>query len=265
MQNYQFLSDIENKLDSEAKEFEPYKKSELLLSRFFYDKIKQCLLNLNIEDIKKTLLINAQQYMLDNNKLENGILENHSNNNTYSKNDMYNNSNLQSEKKDALGKTSTNSKEQNNYTEGNMEQGGAINLPTGKKSNEHLQNEPSRNGKETNTNTNKDTKNPYLFNPIDEKTFQAVPALTRRRAKLEDVNRVYKTLYEMAIKEGYCKPIEKSELQQMNLQVFGQTGEAKLATLRYLKIIEILNKTGSVRLLHCAGIKKKKKRRGNFK
>ncbi|EWC90772.1 hypothetical protein PFNF54_00418 [Plasmodium falciparum NF54] len=62
-----------------------------------------------------------------------------------------------------------------------------------------------------------------FFVPIDDATFQTVPALIRRRAKLQDINMIYKTLYDMAIKYGNCLPVEKLELMRMNLQVFGQT------------------------------------------
>lgn len=257
LQNYHFLSDVEEKLDTPVNEFDTYKRVELVLSHFFYDKINQCLMNFHVEDIQKALLLNIQQYMLANGNMEHRILENGCTKPSSAKSDILNNNNnicgLRNDQNESWKGISGNLKEQSVGPYGNMERNDANNLPI----------EQEENEKEMNKNSDK--KTPFLFTPIDEKTFLDVPVLTRRRAKLKDVNKVYKTLYELAVKAGSCKIIEKSELQQMNLQVYGQTGEAKLATLRYLKIIEITNKNKSVRLLQCAGIKKKKKMKGDAK
>lgn len=262
MQNYNFLLDVEKKLDVPAKEFEAFRKSELLLSRFFHEQIKQLLVSINVQEINKLLGTSTHTSISNNSNVENDIMEKCIANHTGNNNEVNNNDNIQSERKKAFGNTTTIAKEQNDYTKGSMENYDVANAPSGNKSNEGMSNETTKHKNDANEMCTSET--PHLFIPIDEKTFNDVPALTRRRAKLEDVNKVYKTLYEMAIKAGSCKPVEKLELQNMNLQVFGQTGEAKLATLRYLKIIEIINKNGSVKLLECAGIKKKRKKRGTF-
>lgn len=255
LQNYHFLSDVEEKLDKPVNEFETYKRGEQMLSDFFCDEINQFLTNFNVEDIKETILLNMQQNMFANGNTEHRILENGNILPSSTKSDIVNNNNsgLQNDQNESCKGMSGDLKEQSVGLYGNMERNDVNNST----------NEQEENEKEMNK--NRDKKTPFLFTPIDEKTFLDVPVLTRRRAKLQDVNKVYETLYELAIKAGCCKTIEKSELQQMNLQVYGQTGEAKLATLRYLKIIEITNKNKSVRLLRCAGIKKKKKLKGDAK
>eukprot|EP00922_Rhytidocystis_sp_ex-Travisia-forbesii_P057924 GHVS01085696.1.p1 GENE.GHVS01085696.1~~GHVS01085696.1.p1 ORF type:complete len:297 (-),score=53.87 GHVS01085696.1:444-1334(-) len=86
------------------------------------------------------------------------------------------------------------------------------------------------------------------FTPICEAEFTAVPLLVRRRALLPAVNKVYSFLWMRAIKHGGPHNISKMEFAKHNLSVVGQTGEAKLATLRHLKLLEI-NRDGSVRLV----------------
>eukprot|EP00922_Rhytidocystis_sp_ex-Travisia-forbesii_P039155 GHVS01058277.1.p1 GENE.GHVS01058277.1~~GHVS01058277.1.p1 ORF type:complete len:167 (-),score=26.00 GHVS01058277.1:219-719(-) len=86
------------------------------------------------------------------------------------------------------------------------------------------------------------------FTPICETEFAAVPLLVKRRAQLSDVNKVYSFLWTRAIKHGGPHNISKMEFAKQNLSVVGQTGEAKLATLRQLKLLE-MNRDGSVRLL----------------
>eukprot|EP00922_Rhytidocystis_sp_ex-Travisia-forbesii_P057925 GHVS01085697.1.p1 GENE.GHVS01085697.1~~GHVS01085697.1.p1 ORF type:complete len:292 (-),score=51.25 GHVS01085697.1:347-1222(-) len=86
------------------------------------------------------------------------------------------------------------------------------------------------------------------FTPICEAEFSAVPLLVRRRALLPAVNKVYSFLWVRAIKHGGPHNISKMEFAKHNLSVVGQTGEAKLATLRHLKLLEI-NRDGTVRLV----------------
>ncbi|CBZ52936.1 conserved hypothetical protein [Neospora caninum Liverpool] len=88
------------------------------------------------------------------------------------------------------------------------------------------------------------------YSPIPASVFERVPALTRRRARLGDVNALFHCLHHMRYekgKEGTSTTIK--ELNQMNFRVVGQTGEAKLSTLRYLRLVDVNARTGSVRLL----------------
>ncbi|EUD65692.1 hypothetical protein C922_03940 [Plasmodium inui San Antonio 1] len=221
MQNYNFLLNLENNLNITSKEFINYHNSEIILNNFFYDNIKKFLLNINYDEINELLQLDHMQKCVDN------------------KGEQTSGNNLSD-----LGKEAPNGKpapvpcdsaNYKNYVSN-------IDLKDNEKR-EILNNgnvtEDSRNEQVNKGNaTNKES----LFCPIDDATFQSVPPLIRRRAKLDDINLIYKSLYDMAIKKGSCLPVEKSELTQMNLQVFGQTGEAKIATLRYLKIIEVINK-----------------------
>lgn len=223
MQNYNFLSDLENNLNIPSKESKIYETSQNQLYGYYKEQIDEILDNTDYEKISE------MSTQANYNEYPDKII-----------NDLYSNGKIE-----------------------NTEQKHVLQDFNENKSN--LKNILNEKNKEDINNTNKctETQNnyPYLFCPIDEDTFQAVPLLIRRRAKLEDINIIYKTLYEIALKKGSCLPIEKPELTQMNLQVFGQTGEAKLATLRYLKIIEIINRNGAVRLLNCPGLKKKKRKR----
>ncbi|KYK70350.1 hypothetical protein TGPRC2_259520 [Toxoplasma gondii TgCatPRC2] len=88
------------------------------------------------------------------------------------------------------------------------------------------------------------------YSPITVSVFEGVPALTRRRSRLGDVNELLHCLYHMRYekgKEGASTTIR--ELNHMNLKVVGQTGEAKLSTLRYLRLVDVNPRTGTVRLL----------------
>ncbi|CRG95303.1 conserved Plasmodium protein, unknown function, partial [Plasmodium gallinaceum] len=232
MQNYNFLLNLENNLNISSKEFNNYHNSEIILNNFFYDNIRKFLMNINYDEIKELIYISNYHKTIEKEIYSNGKL-----------NGIYDEA-----------KNSKNISLDSNFSKNNVDNNES------KENIKILDNEntvdENKIGKAHHEN---DINN--LFIPINQDTFQSVPVLIRRRAKLEDVNLIYKTLYDMAIKKGSCHPVEKSELTNMNLQVFGQTGEAKIATLRYLKIIEVINKTGSVRLLNCAGIKKKKKKK----
>ncbi|SBT79396.1 conserved protein, unknown function [Plasmodium malariae] len=219
MQNYNFLLNLENNLDIASKQFSNYHNSEIILNNFFYDNIKKFLLHINYDEIKELIQLDNQQKYLDNKEVNSsGQLSGRYNETVNGKNLPTNCANFKYSVNSGELKENKN-KILNNDTTTNDNKLGKI-------------------GKTNNKNTG-DTD--YLFNPIDDATFQSVPALIRRRAKLDDINVIYKALYDMALKKGSCLPVEKSELTQMNLQVFGQTGEAKIATLRYLKIIEVTN------------------------
>eukprot|EP00920_Eleutheroschizon_duboscqi_P004204 GHVT01009685.1.p1 GENE.GHVT01009685.1~~GHVT01009685.1.p1 ORF type:complete len:194 (-),score=19.43 GHVT01009685.1:747-1328(-) len=86
------------------------------------------------------------------------------------------------------------------------------------------------------------------FIPLTVKEFNSVPELVRRRAKYEDVNNLFSSLWELALSSGTPGPFTRKQLAEMQLTVVGQTGDAKLQTLRYLKAVEIIGDT-SVRLL----------------
>ncbi|GAW80744.1 hypothetical protein, conserved [Plasmodium gonderi] len=236
MQNYNFLLNLENNLNITSKEFTNYHNSEIILNNFFYDNIKKFLLNINYDEINEMLQLDyhqkcalSQEEQITANSTSMG------NEATNTKNPVCDTTNY----KHNISNNELKCSEKSVMNNGNVMDDNR---------NENMNN---KNGSDKES----------LFCPIDNATFQTVPALIRRRAKLDDINLIYKSLYDMAIKKGSCLPVEKSELTQMNLQVFGQTGEAKIATLRYLKIIEVINKTGSVKLLNCAGLKKKRKRK----
>ncbi|CAI7720228.1 conserved protein, unknown function [Plasmodium vivax] len=238
MQNYNFLLNLENNLNITSKEFINYHNSEIILNNFFYENIKKFLLNINYDEINELLQLDHLQKCVDSKG------EQTSGNNV---------SDLGKEVPKGKPALCDSASYKNHVSSSDLkdnEKRGALNNGNAA--------EDSRNEQ---VNRGNATDKESLFCPIDDATFQSVPALIRRRAKLDDINLIYKSLYDMAVKKGSCLPVEKSELTQMNLQVFGQTGEAKIATLRYLKIIEVINKTGSVKLLNCAGLKKKKKRK----
>ncbi|CAD2086095.1 conserved protein, unknown function [Plasmodium vinckei lentum] len=231
MQNYNFLLNLENDLNIPSKDFNTYHNSEIILNNFFYDNIKNFLLNVNYDEIKELIGLDYHQKCIENAG-----------------------TNFNDELNNTMGHDMLNSK---NFT-----------TDSAMFNNNDIQNTKSKDNEKkllNNSACGDDNKNPNdkegVFTPIDDNTFQTVPSLIRRRAKLDDINLIYKALYDIAMKKGSCLPVERSELTQMNLQVFGQTGEAKIATLRYLKIVEVINKTGSVKLLNCAGLKKKKKRK----
>nr|XP_054749056.1 spindle and kinetochore-associated protein 2-like [Lytechinus pictus] len=83
--------------------------------------------------------------------------------------------------------------------------------------------------------------------PVTEEEFTSVSDLIRGRAKLEDVNRVYSRLYDHFKTERNTAPLSVPEMSKMGMKITGATGEAKLKTLRSLKIINI-TRTGAVKL-----------------
>eukprot|EP00366_Plasmodium_knowlesi_P001473 XP_002258970.1 hypothetical protein, conserved in Plasmodium species [Plasmodium knowlesi strain H] len=219
MQNYNFLLNLENNLNITSKEFMNYNNSEIILNNFFYDNIKKFLLNINYDEINELLQLEHLQKCVDR------------------KGEQTNENNLND-----MGTEVPNGKS------GMCDSGSYKNYVNTSDFRDNEKRGMLNNGNIAQDNRNEQvnkgnaTDKESLFCPIDDATFQSVPALIRRRAKLDDINLIYRSLYDMAIKKGSCVPVEKSELTQMNLQVFGQTGEAKIATLRYLKIIEVINK-----------------------
>ncbi|VWU51762.1 conserved protein, unknown function [Hepatocystis sp. ex Piliocolobus tephrosceles] len=275
MQNYNFLLTLEHNLNIDTKKHNNYKNSEIILNNFFYDNIKNFLLNINYDEIKELINLNyTQKYFMYNKEASHNEQLNSINNDTkgirhlsadYSDNKPNTeNDDFEENKKKIInnGTNFTNAIIPANNNSNNQNNAKGINTTgintTGinaKGVNAKGVNVKGVNAKGVNVNDKSS-----LFRPIDEATFQKVPLLIKRRAKLEDINLIYKALFDIAIKRGSCLPVEKSELTQMNLQVFGQTGEAKIATLRYLKIIEVINRTSSIKLLNCEGLKKKKKK-----
>ena len=83
---------------------------------------------------------------------------------------------------------------------------------------------------------------------IDEDEFKSVSTLVRGRAKLSEVNTVYRLLWTHFKENDNDGPLSSTDMYKMGLRVTGQTGEAKLKVLRSLKLLHI-HKNGSVELL----------------
>ncbi|SBT34638.1 ATP-dependent CLP protease [Plasmodium ovale wallikeri] len=197
MQNYNFLLNLEKNLNISSKEFDNYHNSEIILNNFFYDNIKKFLLNINYDEIKELLHLDYHHRYIVNEEV--------------SPHEQLNGTNNENENSKNLFVDSANVK---NNLNNELKQFEKTTLSNGGNTTEDHKNERANNRNEG----DKDC----LFSPIDYATFQSVPPLIRRRAKLDDINLIYKTLYDMAIKKG---------------------------------------RTGSVKLLSCAGLKKKRKRK----
>jgi len=78
------------------------------------------------------------------------------------------------------------------------------------------------------------------FYPVSEEEFSRVSDLIKLRCKLIDVNQVYETLFHH-FKKG-SKPLSVPAMVKMGIKITGQTGEARLATLRALDLISITKK-----------------------
>lgn len=87
------------------------------------------------------------------------------------------------------------------------------------------------------------------FTPISQKQFDEIPALVRRRAKLEQVNELYRFLFDIAVERKKRLPIKFKDISQAGIQIYGQTGTSKLAALRYIKLAEINNRDETITLL----------------
>ncbi|GIX61056.1 uncharacterized protein BcabD6B2_04910 [Babesia caballi] len=62
---------------------------------------------------------------------------------------------------------------------------------------------------------------------VSQKQFDDIPTLVKRRAKLEQVNELYKFLFNKAVDRKRCLPMKFKEISQAGIQVFGQTGKAE--------------------------------------
>lgn len=87
------------------------------------------------------------------------------------------------------------------------------------------------------------------FKPISQKQFDEIPALVKRRAKMEHINELYLYLFNQAMERKRCLPIKFKDISQSGIKVYGQTGSSKLASLRHLKLVEINNREETVTLL----------------
>nr|BAN65052.1 hypothetical protein [Babesia bovis] len=87
------------------------------------------------------------------------------------------------------------------------------------------------------------------FKQVSQAQFDEIPALVKRRAKLEQINELYQFLFKKAVERNRCLPIKLKEISSSGIQVFGQTGSSKLASLRYLKIVELSNRDETVTLV----------------
>ncbi|CAL1544593.1 unnamed protein product [Lymnaea stagnalis] len=89
--------------------------------------------------------------------------------------------------------------------------------------------------------------NNSTFIEIDHDEFMSVSELIRGRAKLDDVNKAYKILWDHFKEERNKEALTPKEMNSMGLRVTGATGEAKLKILRALKLCQI-SRTGDVTL-----------------
>lgn len=80
------------------------------------------------------------------------------------------------------------------------------------------------------------------FIELSAEEFESVPATTRGRVKLADVNMAYRVLWRHFKEEDNSNPLGPSEMYKMGLKVSGATGEAKLKVLKSLKLCTISNK-----------------------
>eukprot|EP00743_Colponemidia_sp_Colp-15_P009246 GILK01010099.1.p1 GENE.GILK01010099.1~~GILK01010099.1.p1 ORF type:complete len:270 (-),score=38.28 GILK01010099.1:97-864(-) len=79
--------------------------------------------------------------------------------------------------------------------------------------------------------------------PISDQEFEQVPLLIKGRVKLVEINRLYESIWKHFKANKISKPLTIIDLTNMGNKVTGQTGEAKLNSLRHLKRITI-NKIG---------------------
>uniref|UniRef100_A0A8W8JZ86 Protein FAM33A n=1 Tax=Magallana gigas TaxID=29159 RepID=A0A8W8JZ86_MAGGI len=80
------------------------------------------------------------------------------------------------------------------------------------------------------------------FIELSAEEFESVPATTRGRVKLADVNMAYRVLWRHFKEEDNSNSLGPSEMYKMGLKVSGATGEAKLKVLKSLKLCTISNK-----------------------
>ncbi|XP_071479365.1 SKA complex subunit 2-like [Diadema antillarum] len=64
--------------------------------------------------------------------------------------------------------------------------------------------------------------------PVTEEEFASVSDLIRGRAKLDDINRVYRRLYDHFRTEGNKGSLSVPDMSKMGMRITGATGEAKL-------------------------------------
>jgi len=82
---------------------------------------------------------------------------------------------------------------------------------------------------------------------VSAEEFANIPSTTKGRAKLEEINQIYRGLLE-SYRNRPQSSYSVQEMTDMGLKVAGATGASKLLCLKYLGIIEI-QKNGSVALL----------------
>ncbi|XP_065830905.1 spindle and kinetochore-associated protein 2-like [Oscarella lobularis] len=86
------------------------------------------------------------------------------------------------------------------------------------------------------------------FVPLTEKEFFSVSDLVRGRIKLEDVNEVYRALYQHFQIRKNRMALTVRAMTDKGIKITGMSGQAKLKVLRALKLIQIDSK-GSVKLI----------------
>ncbi|KAK1933507.1 hypothetical protein X943_003957 [Babesia divergens] len=87
---------------------------------------------------------------------------------------------------------------------------------------------------------------------ISQKQFDEIPALVKRRAKLEQVNELYRFLFDIAVerkKYGRHPNLRTNRCHLICKESHTKTGTSKLAALRYIKLAEINNRDETITLL----------------
>ncbi|KAL0248172.1 hypothetical protein GEMRC1_003408 [Eukaryota sp. GEM-RC1] len=80
------------------------------------------------------------------------------------------------------------------------------------------------------------------FIPITDDEFNGVSSIVRGRSKLSDLNELYRSLYDLFDGGRKKSTLSHEKACKLGLKVTGQTGEARLNTLRQLKIVHLSKK-----------------------
>jgi hypothetical protein len=91
------------------------------------------------------------------------------------------------------------------------------------------------------------------FVPVTEEEFLSISDTIRGRCKLEDLNSVWRVLFEHYVSKQTLKITELASMGYRKL--VGQTGKAILKTLQHLKLINV-SKTGEISLI-CFAVENK--------
>jgi hypothetical protein len=86
------------------------------------------------------------------------------------------------------------------------------------------------------------------FNLITEEEFFSVSSLVRGKVKLDEVNHVYRSLYNHFKQKKVRTPLTVPMMNELGMKVTGLSGQAKLKVLRAVKRI-IIDPKGAVKLM----------------